>query len=89
MSEPQIDPPAPSATLNACGLTCGTLESLIASRLRALAPGEVLEIRSDQQEAADGVSAWVRLSGNALVTVEEDWTSRCARYFVRKKTPQT
>lgn len=89
MSEADIDPPAPSDTLNACGLTCGTLEVLIATRLRALAPGEVLEIRSDQQEAADGVSAWARLSGNALVTVEEDWTSRCARYFVRKKTPQT
>ena len=89
MSEPDINPPAPAATLNACGLTCGTLEVLIASRLRGLAPGEVLEIRTDQHEAADGVSAWVRLSGNALVTVEEDWSSRCARYFVRKKTPKT
>ena len=88
MSEPHNVHPEPSATLNACGLTCGTLEALIASRLRALAPGEVLEIRSDSQEAADGVGAWVRLSGNALVTVEEDWSSRCARYFVRKKTPQ-
>jgi TusA-related sulfurtransferase len=88
MSEPHSDTPVPSATLNACGLTCGNLETLMASRLRALAPGEVLEIRSDCQEAADGVSAWVRLSGNSLVTVEEDWSSRCARYFVRKKTPQ-
>jgi TusA-related sulfurtransferase len=89
MGEPHINLPAPSATLNACGLTCGSLETLMASRLRALAPGEVLEIRSDQHEAADGVSARARLSGNALVTVEEDWSSRCARYFVQKKTPQT
>ena len=62
---------------------------LIAKHLRALAPGDVLEIRSDREEAADGISAWVRLTGNTLVTVERDQASRHARYFVRKKTPQT
>ena len=81
--------PAPAATIDACGLTCGSLEVLIAKHLRALAPGEVIEIRSDRSEAADGIGAWVRLTGNTLVTVERDQASRHARYFVRKKRPHT
>jgi len=81
--------PVPAAMLNACGLACGSLEAQMASRLRALAPGEVLEVLSDCQEADEGVSAWIRLSGHALVTVEKDWSPRCARYFVRKKTSTT
>ena len=81
--------PVPAAMLNACGVTCGCLETLMAGRLRTLAPGEVLEVLSDRQEDADGVGAWIRLSGHALVTVEKDWSSRCARYFVRKKTSTT
>ena len=81
--------PVPTAMLNACGVHCGGLETLMASRLRALAPGEVLEVLSDRQEEVDGVSAWIRLSGHALVTIETDWSPRCARYFVRKKTSTT
>ena len=79
--------PAPAATIDACGLTCGSLEAMIAKHLRALAPGEVIEIRSDREEAADGIAAWVRLAGHTLVTVETDQASRQARYFVLKKTP--
>jgi TusA-related sulfurtransferase len=79
--------PVPAATLNAEGLTCGSLEPLIAQHVRALAPGEVLEIRSDREEAADGIRAWVALTGHTLLTVERDPSSRRARYFIRKKTP--
>jgi TusA-related sulfurtransferase len=81
--------PVAAATINACDLTCGTLEPLIARHLRALAPGEVIEIRSDRDEASDGIRAWVGLTGNTLVTVEVDQASRHARYFVRKKTSET
>jgi TusA-related sulfurtransferase len=81
--------PAPAATVDACGLTCGGLEPLIARHLRALAPGEVLEVRADRGEAAEGIRAWAGLSGHTLVCVEKDPSSRLARYFVRKKTPQT
>jgi TusA-related sulfurtransferase len=80
---------APAATLNADGLTCGRLEPLIAQHLRALAPGEVLEIRSDREEAAEGIRAWVWLTGHTLVTVEQDQSARRGTYFIRKKTPQT
>lgn len=81
--------PASAATLDACGLTCGRLEPLIAQHLRALAPGEVLEIQSDHDEAADGIRAWVGLTGHTLVNVETDRSSRRSRYFVRKKTLQS
>lgn len=79
--------PVPAATLDADSLTCGSLEPLIAQHLRALAPGEVLEIRSDREEAADGIRAWVSLTGHTLLTVERDQSSRRATYFIRKKTP--
>jgi TusA-related sulfurtransferase len=77
--------PATADILEAYGLTCGSLEPLIAQRLRTLAPGDVLEVRSDMAEAADGIRAWVRLSGHALVAVEQDEPAPRARYFVRKK----
>lgn len=77
-------PPVAADTLEAYGLSCGRLEPLIAQRLRALAPGDVLEVRSDQPEARDGIRAWVWLTGHTLVAVETDAPPR-ARYYVRKK----
>ena len=81
--------PLSVATLEAYGLTCGSLEPLIAPHLRALAPGDVLEIRSDMEEAADGIRAWVWLAGHTLVAVRKDEPVPRARYYVRKKTPHT
>jgi TusA-related sulfurtransferase len=78
--------PAPAATLDACGFTCGILEPSIARHLRALAPGDVLEILSDRAEAADGIRAWLWLTGHTLLAVEQEPSSRRARYFVQKKT---
>jgi TusA-related sulfurtransferase len=82
-------PPVPAATLEAYGLTCGSLEPLIAQHLRPLAPGDVLEVRSDMEEAAEGIGAWVWLTGHALVAIQKDEPSPRARYYVRKKKPQT
>jgi TusA-related sulfurtransferase len=73
-----------SDTLEAYGVTCGSLEPLIAQRLRALAPGDVLEIRSDMPEARDGIASWVWLTGHTLVAVEDEEPPR-ARYYVKKK----
>ena len=72
-----------AATLDAYGLTCGSLEPRIAQRLRAIGPGEVLEVRSDQAEARDGIAAWVWLTGHTLIAVEDEQPSG-ARYYVRK-----
>ena len=71
-------------TLEAYGATCGSLEPLIAKHLRALGPGDILEVRSDMPEAADGIASWVRLSGHALVAVDDE-APRGARYYVKKK----
>jgi TusA-related sulfurtransferase len=81
--------PVPAAIPEADGLTCGVLEPLIATHLRRLAPGEVLEIRSDRTEAADGIGAWVSLTGHTLVAIERDQRPHRRRYFVRKKPALT
>ena len=81
--------PAAATAVDACGLSCGALEPLIAKHLRALAPGEVLEVRSDRKEAGDGIRAWLWLTGHTLVTIEREEGSPQTRYFVRKKTLQT
>jgi len=77
-------PEKASDTLEAYGVTCGTLEPLIAQRLRALAPGDILEICSDMPEARDGIASWVWLTGHALVAVEDEDPPR-ARYYIKKK----
>ena len=82
------DTPTATAMLDAYGLTCGALEPLIGKRLRELAPGDVLEIRSDMEEAADGIRAWTWLTGHTLIAVEHDEPAPRARYYVRRKTPQ-
>jgi TusA-related sulfurtransferase len=81
--------PVSAATLEAYGMTCGSLEPLIAQHLRTLAPGDVLEVRSDMEEAADGIGAWVWLAGHTLVAVQQDEPAPRARYYIRKKTPRT
>ena len=73
-----------SDTLEAYGVTCGALEPLIAQRLRTLAAGDILEIRSDMPEARDGIASWVWLTGHTLIAVEDEEPPR-ARYFVKKK----
>jgi TusA-related sulfurtransferase len=79
--------PEADDVLEADGLNCGRLEPLIAERLRALAPGQVLEVRSDQTAAEDGIAAWSWLSGNALVAIAREKPPR-ARYYVRKQAPK-
>ena len=77
-----------TSTIDADGLTCGGLEPLLARHLRALAPGEVLDVRSDRSEAAEGIRAWVALTGHTLVSVEREPASSRTHYFIRKKTEQ-
>jgi TusA-related sulfurtransferase len=88
VSPREIEPPAAAAVLEAYGLSCGRLEPLLGERLRDLAPGEVLEVRSDRPEAADGIGSWTWLSGHALVAVVPETPPR-ARYYVRKKNPES
>jgi TusA-related sulfurtransferase len=57
----------PHHTLDAPGLACIDLTPLIASAMRDLQPGEVLEVHTDDPAARVGVPAWCRLTRNHLL----------------------
>ena len=76
--------PQPRDVLEVAGQSCTTLTPLIKGRMRGLKQGDVLEIRSDDLAAREGVPAWSRLTGNPLIeTIEQDETR--TRFFIRKK----
>jgi TusA-related sulfurtransferase len=76
--------PAVDAVLDAPGTSCATLTPEIKARIRELESGQVLEVRTDDPAAREGVPAWSRLTGNGLIaTVVEDELR--TRFFVRKK----
>jgi TusA-related sulfurtransferase len=80
----QNETPAADDVLEADGATCATLTPLIRARMREVESGSVLEVRTDDPAAREGIPAWSRLTGNELLaTVEED-TER-ARFYLRKK----
>ena len=76
--------PTPDAVLDAPGASCANLTPLIKARIRELASGGVLEVRSDDPAAREGVPAWSRLTGNTLVAVVEEDVQR-TRFYLRKK----
>ena len=76
--------PRADAVLDAPGSSCASLTPLIKARIRELASGQVLEVRSDDPAAREGVPAWSRLTGNPLEAVVEDGAER-TRFYVRKK----
>ena len=76
--------PLADAVLDAPGSSCAILTPLIRARIRELASGQVLEVRSDDAAARAGVPAWSRLTGNELLaTVEEDPDR--TRFYLRRK----
>ena len=62
---------APTRTLDAPGMACLDLTPLIASTMRDLEAGEVLEVHADDPAARVGVPAWCRLTRNTLVYTSE------------------
>ena len=78
------DTPKPDAVLEAEGATCATLTPMTKAKISELVSGSILEVRSDDPAAREGMPAWSRLTGNELLaTVEED-TNR-TRFYLRKK----
>jgi len=76
--------PKPDAVLEAEGATCATLTPMTKAKISELVSGAILEVRSDDPAAREGMPAWSRLTGNELVaTVVED-TNR-TRFYLRKK----
>lgn len=74
----------PQEVLAVPGQSCATVTPLIKQRIRGLDSGDVLEVRTDDPAAREGVPAWSRLTGNELVeTIEEDRDR--TRFLIRKK----
>lgn len=70
--------------LEAYGMSCGVLEPLLWKHMRELESGQVLEVRSDEPAAREGVPSWSWLTGNPIVaTIEEG--ARHTRFYLRKK----
>lgn len=61
----------PTRRLDAPGLACIDLTPLIASTMREMRSGDVLEVLTDDPAARVGVPAWCRLTRNPLVHSDE------------------
>jgi TusA-related sulfurtransferase len=70
--------------LIAYGDACATLTPRIKTRLRALDPGSILEVRTDDPAAHEALGAWSRLTGHPIVAVDQ-LDERRAAYLIRKR----
>lgn len=77
-------PPAPDVRMDLVGQACATLTPIIATQMRQLATGQVLEVISDDPTARSGLASWSRLTGNPIVAIIEDGPDR-TRYYLRRK----
>jgi TusA-related sulfurtransferase len=66
------------------GAACALLTPAMRSRLRAMSPGQVLEVRVSDPTARMDVEAWSQLTGNPLLSITED-PPNVLHFFVRKK----
>jgi TusA-related sulfurtransferase len=62
---------APDRVLDAPGLACAQLTPLVAGAMKELPPRALLEVRTDDPAARQGLPAWCRLTGNPLQAVIE------------------
>ncbi len=76
--------PAPDVRMDLVGQSCSTLTPIIASRMRQLETGQVLEVISDDPTARSGLASWSRLTGNPIVAIIEDGPGRTRYYLCRK-----
>ncbi len=76
--------PIADVQMDMVGQACSTLTPMIASQIRKLASGQILEVISDDPTARSGLAAWSRLTGNPIVAVVEDGPGR-TRYFLSRK----
>lgn len=59
--------PAPDQVLDAPGLACISLTPLVKLTIKDMTPGAVLEVRTDDSAARQGIPAWCRLTKNPLL----------------------
>jgi tRNA 2-thiouridine synthesizing protein A len=76
--------PPTDVRMDLVGQACATLTPMIASRMRQLLSGQILEVVSDDPTARSGLAAWSRLTGNPIVAIVDDETGQ-SRYYLRRK----
>lgn len=74
---------SPDVVLDAGETGCGELTFLIFQTIKALAPGQTLEVYAYDLAAAVDIPAWCRAAGHVLVESE---TERQPKRFVIRKT---
>jgi tRNA 2-thiouridine synthesizing protein A len=70
--------------LLATGLECINLTPEIKKVMTGMKSGEVLEVFSDDSASREGIPAWCRLTGHALLDTKEITTEETA-FFIQKK----
>jgi TusA-related sulfurtransferase len=83
MTDASTDPRA-DVRLDAVGQDCATLTPIVASRMKQMGSGEVLEVVSDDPTSQTGLAAWSRLTGNALIASWDEGSGR-THYYLRRK----
>jgi len=73
----------PDETVEAFGDGCATLTPRLRGHMRRLASGQILELRSDDPAALDGIPAWTRLTGNELLSTRR--AGDVLQFYIRKK----
>lgn len=63
--------PEPAATLDTFGRLCPVPIVLTAKRMKALSPGEVLAVLSDDRGILEDLPLWCRASRNELLAIDE------------------
>ena len=59
------------ATLDARGRRCAMLSMSVSERIRDLAPGDTLEVVTDDPGAPTEMPAWCKRTGHELLSLEE------------------
>ena len=69
--------------IDALGDGCATLTPRVAAAMRQLDSGQVLAVLSDDPAAAEGIAAWSRLTGHAVVAAAPEGAG--TRFYLRHK----
>lgn len=73
----------PDARLDAGETGCGELTLLIFQRMKALAPGQTLEVLAYDLAAETDIPAWCRTTGHRLLS--QTTTTQPKRFLIQKK----
>lgn len=65
-----MEPIRVDQVFDAGDLGCGELLVLLVKQMKALAPGQVLQVVTTDPGAAEDLPAWCRLRGHELIRVE-------------------